>query len=282
MTVDLSVAEQIGIGFGSISAPNMTTEQALAEANEIIEYKIDIDWTNPAVCKDGRTLENEELALPIGPRLGGGALTPLVAAKALGLSMQDKELLDCLSTLGFKLGAHVDTGNRDRNFDLGTGCGACDKCEGNCLLFADNKAELAVTVESLIGEDFDPESYQKLSLGVVSKDNNYVRNLVGNELTEVLLDDGKGVNGHREQMVVFNYDENTTIGRDAYFKATGKQIFVVDMWYIKKLADAMSTAVNNKVEAKDLYQAMISFQVATYIGLCDGSHRPVILRPSEA
>ena len=100
---------------------------------------------------------------------------------------------------------------------------------------------------------------------------------VGDELTETLLDDGEGVHGHREMMVVFNYEENTTIDRDAYFKATGKQVFVVDVWYLRKLANYMATGTEAETQASDLYHAMLAYQLATYVTLCDGSHRAAIL-----
>lgn len=49
------------------------------------------------------------------------------------------------------------------------------------------------------------------------------------------------------------------------------------MWYIKKLANAMATGVDAELQASQLYHAMVDFQVATYIGLCDGSHRAVVM-----
>lgn len=276
---DIIVTEKIGVGFGSITAPEMSQEEAEKEASEVAKYKVSIDWQNPAVCIDGRTL-SKELSLsklPIGAHIAGGVETVLVGAEATGYHLKGKELVDSLANKGFTLGAHVDTFNKENDFHDGTGCGACDKCDGNNRLFAANKSLLKDTVANLIGDDFSNDIFEKLELTSVSVDNKLAKELAGEELTEVLVDDGEGVHGHREQMVVFNYEENTTIDRDAYFEATGKQVFVVDVWYIKKLADAMATGSHASTQAKELYHAMVSFQVATYIGLCDGSHRAVVL-----
>ena len=278
MPASIIVTEQIGLGFGGIAAPEMTQDQAEAEAREVATFRKNIDWRNPAVCIDGRTvflLEGQE-PLPLGAHIAGAIETPLVAAKAVGYHLEGEELVDSLKSKGFTLGAHVDTGNRDQEFANGTGCGACDKCDGNCGLFAKYKTELEATVSTLLGDDFNKTSYDKLVLSTVSDDKDHARNLAGEENTETLTDDGEGVHGHRESMVIFNYEENTTIDRDAYFAETGKQVFVVDVWYLKKLADAMATGTNAESQSKDLYQAMVAFQVATYIGLCDGSHRAAV------
>ena len=278
MPTEITITEPIGVGVGSITAPEMTLQQAELETQEIVEFRNEIDWRNPVVCFDGRTLEEGQEKLPLGAHMAGGAMTALVAAKAVGYHLEGASLLNSLKEKGLNLGAHVDTGNRDAEFRNGTGCGACDGCDKNCQALEDNRTEAKGIVGFAMGEDFDEKSFDELTLSNFSDDKNTLRNLVGEDLTEVLLDDGKGVHGHREQIAVFNYDENTTIDRDEYFAKTGKQAFVIDMWYIKKLANEMATGVDAEQQAKDLYHAMTSFQVATYIGLCDGSHRVAVLK----
>jgi hypothetical protein len=87
--------------------------------------------------------------------------------------------------------------------------------------------------------------------------------------------------GHEELVVVFNYKRGYTIDRDAFVKDTDKQVFVVDMWYIDELADTMAVGPEAVEMRERLRHAMVAFQIATYLELCDGSHRPVILKPQE-
>ncbi len=78
-------------------------------------------------------------------------------------------------------------------------------------------------------------------------------------------------------MVIFNNIPNSTIDRDALVKDTNKQVFIVDLWYIKELANRLATGPNAVQQAKQLHHAMVTYQVATYITLCDGSHRAAVL-----
>ncbi len=271
----VTVEKVIGAGFGSISAPEMTQEQAEDEASKVNEFLRGINLQNPAVCIDGRKLADGETALELGAHFAGGAETALVAAQSLGLTIKGKELVDNLKSQGFVLGGHDADTNKAKNYEGGTGCGACDKCEAGCNIFNDNKEAAKPTVALLMGDDFNDDAYNKVNLIPV---NEPLSSAVDKDLIETLQDDGQGVHGHREQMVIFNYAENTTIDRDAYFNETGKQVFVVDMWYLKKLAGAMAQVSENEASESELYHAMVDFQVATYLSLCDGSHRSVLIQ----
>lgn len=279
MPAHITITEKIGIGFGSIGAPEMTTEQAEIEAREISTFRKKIDWRNPAVCIDGRTLAELMKAMELGAHMAGGVETLLVAAKSIGYSKEGAELVAYAKERGFTLGGHDADSNKADNYTNGTGCGACDKCDGNCGLFAQHKAAVEPTMQALLGKDFKSDIYENLELVPVIGN---IKELVGEDLIETLHNDGEGVSGHREMMVVFNYEEDTTIDRDAYFAATGKQVFVIDMWYIKKLADAMATGVDAEHQASELYHAMVAFQIATYLGLCNGDHRAAIMQPQAA
>lgn len=284
MPVEVTVLDKIGIGFGSISAPEMSQLDAETEAREAATFLKKIDWRSPAVCIDGRHLAEGEQALPLGSHLAGAVETPLVAAKSIEYKLQGAELVAFLKGEGFTLGAHDADSNKANNYENGSGCGACDKCEGNCGLYAENKEKVEGTVAALTGPDFSKEAFDTVSLAPFTDS---VHAIVGEELVETLHDDHEGVHGHHERMVVFNYVEDTTIDRDAYIDATtseefpnGKQLFVVDMWYLKKLAHAMSP--EDTRQAAELYHAMTAFQVATYLGLCDGKHRAVVIQPKQA
>lgn len=281
MPAQITVTSEIGVGFGGITAPEFTQAEAEAEASEADQFRVNIDWRNPAVCLDGRTLAEVAQALGLGAHLAGGAESLLVAAKAAGLQLQGAELLAKAKERGFTLGAHVDSTNRAEGFANGTGCGANDKITTISDLFTQHKGGLEPTVQSLMGSDFNAGTYQDVTIAPVNDDKNFLKDTVGEDLTETLLDDHEGVHGHREQMVIFNYVENTTIDRDAYFKATGKQVFVVDVWYIKKLANAMAEGVDAEAQASMLFHTMMAYQVATYIALCDGKHRAAVLTPEQ-
>lgn len=272
--ITVSVTEKIGAGFGSIGVPEMSQDVAEAEARESAGFLTKIDWRNPAVCIDGRHLAEGEEALPLGAHMAGGAETLLVAAKSVGYHLEGKELIGRAKELGFTLGGHDADSNKAENYENGTGCGACDKCDSSCGLLNEHKQTAEPTVAALMGADFEAETYGRVALVPVEGG---VRGVVDDSLIETLHDDHEGVHGHREQMVIFNYVEDTTIDRDTYFEQTGKQVFVVDMWYLKRMANALATGVEAEKQASELYHAMVDFQVATYLALCDGSHRAGIL-----
>lgn len=275
------VTEKIGVGEGSIAAPEFTQTQAEEEAREVSGFRRAVDWHNPAVCIDGRCCAPGDQKLPLGAHIAGGAETLLVAAKSVGYGLSNEEVLETARKHGFTLGAHCDTGNKSKAFENGTGCGANDKVDIIASLADQYKEGIGTYLQSLMGEDFHTDVYEKTQIMPPSDNKNALMGLVGGELVETLVDDGEGVHGHREQMVVFNYQENTTIDRDAYFEATGKQVFTVDVWYIRKLAEHMAAGVDAERQASELYHAMMAYQVATYIGLCDGSHRVAVLPVEE-
>src|SRR5690606_2636045 len=99
-----------------------------------------------------------------GAHLSGGAETPLVAAKSVGLELQGKQLLEYLAAKGFTLGGHDADTNRSNNYENGTGCGACDKCENCCGLLDECHSEAEPLMQSLMNEDFDENIYKNLKL----------------------------------------------------------------------------------------------------------------------
>lgn len=273
--IDISVTEKIGIGFGSIGASEMSQAEAEQEAKEIASFVTNIDRSSPAVCIDGRHLASGEDKLPLGAHIAGGAETLLVAAKSVDYYLQGKDLVDRAKELGYVLGGHDADSNKEDHYENGTGCGACDKCDVGCKLLNEHRQDVAPMIQQLMGPDFDKDLYDSLSLVAVEDG---IRGIVDGSLIETLHDDHEGVHGHREQFVVFNYIEDTTIDRDAYFEQTGKQTFVVDLWYLKRLSNALATSVRADKQAAELYHAMVDFQVAAYLALCDGSHRAAILQ----
>jgi len=81
-----------------------------------------------------------------------------------------------------------------------------------------------------------------------------------------------------EVIIIFNFVKDTALDRYKYLSKAGVQAFVVDMWYIDKIANAMAASRPNSIEVfNKLKHAMVAFQLATYLTLCDGTQRPVIL-----
>lgn len=279
MPAKITITEPFGIGFGAIIAEELTETQAMHEAAEIEQYRVNVETSALAICIDVR------FGKFLGPKIAGGFKTLQVAAKAVGYRLSGKRLYDRATERGFNLGAHVDTSNEAEGFINGTGCGANDKETDITINFNQNAKTLKDTIKTLINFNsvFNDSTYEGTVLSLTTEDKNELKDIVGEKSVESLIDDGEGVHGHTEWVVYFNYVDNTTIDRDAYFKATGKKLFVVDMWYLKKLADAMAEGADEDVQkqSSDLYHAMVAYQVGTYITLCDGSHRGIIAEPEE-
>lgn len=277
---------------GSIHAGTVSQQDAEANAYEAAGYRREVALSSPCVCIDGRCRNENQIAFELGPHIAGGAMTLLVAAEAVNHPFRGAEMLKYASNLrddndpaftGFDLRAHDDDTNRAAGYANGTGCGANDKLPAIGVNFRENKDAIAGVLQALMGDDFDAAVYDGLVLPEPSEeewDKNFLRQAVGAENVENLHDDHEGVHGHREQQVIFNFVPGTTIDRDAYAGATGKQAFVVDAWYIKELANRLATGINADAQARAMEHAMIAYQVATYLTLCDGSHRAAVLRPA--
>lgn len=276
---DMAITGELGFGRGGIGAPRMSVEEAQDNANEILAYRKKIEEGAIAVCIDGRPClcGPDSKKLPLGPHTAGGAETALVAGVSVGYPKQGKELIQYLADKGHRLGAHraaVRGEAVDANAH-GTGCGACDNCEKICESFdtLKNNPDAKDTIRALLNGDFRQDVYDKLSL---TQGKAKAHDAVEEENIETLSAKEDDLHGHSEHMLVLNYEQGWTIDRDEYVQKTGKQLFVVDMWYLKELASVMADD-DQDVESK-LYHAMVAFQVATYNTLCDGSHRPVIFR----
>jgi hypothetical protein len=136
----------------------------------------------------------------------------------------------------------------------------------------------------LLGDDFNPARTQYVDKATLAErvqgyDSREALNMIGQgEGSNVEVLEGK----HAESLVVFNYVEGKTVDRDRLVAETGKQVFVVDMWYIDTLATALAQGRPDAVAMRSkLKHAMTAFQVSTYLTLCDGSHRPVIVKAQE-
>lgn len=297
--IDAAILDPINFGGGDLHAADETYEQAAQTVEQVKNYLVETTKHAPGQCIDGRCCVQTEAGgeTVLGPKVAGGpALTALAATELVGgyfdetMTAEDKTgiVLSLLEKAGMKSGAHrtkAAAQNKFVNPTTGfeqTGCGAGEKFIHSltALMKAEKDGDVLKTTALLTGKPFESEVVTESTIAQTYSAVSFYRHIAaryeGNH-GEVL--DG----AHNESVVVFNTIKNTTIDRDAFVTETGKQVFVVDLWYIEDIADALTFGRVYASEKKQaLVETMIAFQIETYNQLCDGSHRPVVLsRPTE-
>lgn len=97
MPAKITITEPFGIGFGAIIAEELTETQAMHEAAEIEQYRVNVETSALAICIDVR------FGKFLGPKIAGGFKTLQVAAKAVGYRLSGKRLYDRATERGFRL-----------------------------------------------------------------------------------------------------------------------------------------------------------------------------------
>lgn len=295
---NVTIGDPVGAGFGKISAGELSAKSAAELADQIKEYVVAVDSDAPSCCIDGRKCiscmdgQNTEPR----PSVAGGALiTAYAAAELTGWFSEDaspsSERLGRINRLlgagQIKPGNHCDQTAVNAKFADGkTGCGADDRFSEIIVQPFDQAETIKAITSTIMGGEYDERFMQFISKGAVESNTvewtptNVIDALgaaSGNNI-EILESDDTPTHGHRELAVVFNFIDNTTVDRDSFVDATGEQVFVVDMWYIDKLAKVLATGPYASEQYSRLKHAMAAYQAATYITLCDGSQRPIILQ----
>ena len=304
--LDVIMGEPIGVGNGKITASECPQDRLEYLKKKVPEHRVDVSSDAPLCCIDGRCGLHTLAGRGTEPRpsLAGGPVTAYAAAELVGL-LGDQEgtpaerfvrVVELLEAAGIRVGNHIDQGAEETLDDNGeltgqkTGCGANDHLVENVgHIYTEREAVLSFAA-LLMGGEYD-ERYADFadgsSLQTHLSDWNPVAatNILAKrdaDSIEVLESDKNSpTGGHAELFVVFNYDEDTTIDRDAYFKDTGEQIFVVDMWMIDKIANALAVGPEAEDMRNRLRHGMVAYQLGTYLTLCDGSQRPVIVKEKE-
>ncbi len=287
----------INFGIGNLHASDNTYEQAKATAELARGYLVLTSKHAPGQCIDGRCCGGTKSGAEtqVGPKVAGGPiLTALSAMEFVGgyfdpdMTYEDKigVVNSYLTQAGMLSGTHITKGAIANNFlnpetgETQTGCGASEKYVYSTAAIEAGDQDVILTTQSLTDRPFVAKKNQDnkavntydplLFWDVVSSYNN-------GDHSEIL----EGV--HDEALVLVNKVRNTTIDRDAFVTETGRQIFVIDQWYIEDIADALVYG-NPDDDAKrvELIDAMVAFQIATYKQLCDGSHRTVIFTDEVA
>ncbi|PKL30870.1 hypothetical protein CVV43_05020 [Candidatus Saccharibacteria bacterium HGW-Saccharibacteria-1] len=299
---NIRIFEPIGAGTGTITAGIISSKKIRDAAKEIKSCLANISPTTPSCCIDGRynigTLA-EINSNPVGPKpavAGGANLTAYAAAEMVGdwfdsnNKQSDKQRLIFIDNLlyskGIIPGTHSDENAIENSFktDKNTpriGCGFSDNFTDILKNIYKSSEIINRYTNMLIGKKFNPKHMyfvDKKSIQDSTKNWNPINalNLVSK------ASDGKNVEilqgSHAEVFVIFNFIKDVTLDRFAFSSKTDIQAFVIDMWYINKLAHAMASVSKDQAEMfSKLKHAMIAFQIAAYLTLCDGTQRPIIL-----
>jgi hypothetical protein len=294
----LTVGEPIKYGFGKINGGELSSEAATELSQQVSEHLVAVSPNAPSCCIDGRRCISCMDGQDTEPRpsvAGGALVTAYAAAELIGWFGADESSVTqrlgrinkLLQAAGIKPGTHCDESAVKNKFaDNKTGCGADDRFNEIMMQHYDNKDIVTTLTQTILGEEFDDKamdfaSRDKVASIIAPWSPTDVVNAVGASTAnnvEVLKSDDSPTHGHAELAVVFNFIDATTVDRDGLVDATGEQVFVVDMWYIDKLAKVLATGPDAESQYKQLKHAMVAYQAATYITLCDGSQRPIILQ----
>lgn len=298
----IRILEPIKSGVGKISAGDITDKEIITAAKQIKNCLSNVSPMAPSCCIDGRysegTLANTAEIVESRPSVAGGAdVTAYAAAEMTGIwfepdnKLSAKESLSVIDTLlreqGIIPGTHSDehaVENNFKNTKTGSskiGCGASDHFIDIMNRPYDDLDTIDKYTAMLMGDKFEPK-YMKIIAN--DKLQNTIKDWDPMNALRVVTEasSGKSVEilrgDHTEIIVIFNFIKDTTLDRYKFLSKSNIKAFVVDMWYIDKIAFAMAATRPNSIEMfSKLKHAMVAFQIATYLTLCDGTQRPVIL-----
>lgn len=290
---------------GKITAGETNRAEAEELASQARERMVAVSPDAPSCCIDGRRCEHTLAGGATEPRAsvaGGALITAYAAAELLGWFGADDttgpaqrlgRVADVLRANGIVLGNHCDQNAAPLLINLDeagatalTGCGADDRLPEIMAKIFDEPIAMDAMVTPLMNGAFAPKLPYVARKNVEAQTEQWspvdvVKTIGDQNAVEVLESPhDKPNHGHAEMGVLFNYVEGTTLDRDRFVADTGKQIFVVDMWYIDKLANALASGPDAAVQAAQLKQAMVAYQVATYLTLCDGSQWAMFAQPT--
>jgi hypothetical protein len=308
--VKVTVGEPIGVGEGAIHT-DLAAEEARQLAELLPTYLVAVTEDAPGSCIDGRDCvecldgQSTEARYSVA---GGPLITAYAMAVMTGwfgekppaeLAARLTMLQDVLNVAGIRPGAHVDQAALAAQFinhETGTaktGCGADDKAARATELSA------AISRASADGDEtgnalfraFMDEAYDARKLGELENQAKVAAVFLGwdprasldvtagsdTHAVEVLAADNTPMHGHAEALAVIVKVEGYTVDQKALLRDTGKQVFVIDVPYIRRIAKALATGPQATEQYEALYHAAIAYQLGTYAALCDGSQYPAVL-----
>ncbi len=294
--VEVTVGESFGIGYGGIHAEGVEDEAVMVELAAAVEqHLVAVSPNAPGACIDGRGCDHCSDGQLTEARAGvpGGDIVVSYGALELVAPASDVDssanrfaaVHERLQTNGIKSGGHADLANEAAAYATGTGCGANDKLPPILQRIHEDKQIVDNLTAALLGEEFNANYAVYTAPETLSERHSDWRpEMLIRELTnedphnlEILMSEHTPTHGHAEVAVVFNNVPNTTVDRDALIRDTGKQVFDVDVWRLRQLANALAEGPNAVEDAHRLLHAMVAYTAATYLTLCDGSQRPIYI-----
>jgi len=301
-SINLTVIERIGFGKGQLHA----LDQSAAELEQFGEtltssFLKKVTAGAAGCCMDGRICNHTVAgtAPTLGPKCAGGPLqTAFAAAEVIegyyghksGASSSERivEVGEILTVQGIMIGGHTTDGavaNHFINPKTGqeqTGCGAEEKHPASTQAIVKRDTNVVKTADLLLGAHQELQTVTSETLTARNADYSpkamleVVRAQNGGKNTEVLE------GSHEELVIVWNKVRGYTIDRDELIRQSGKEVFIIDAWYIEDIAKAMAI---DHLDASEMYKkvlrAAVEYQLATYGELGDGSH-PVLVLESAA
>lgn len=291
----IEVVGPIGEGNGVLHSEGISDEEYFNK--KINKHMVPVSPDAASCCIDGRTCSGclDGSRTEVGPKVAGAAIITAYAGAELvdgwyslyNVNLPPKDRLDVvgkhLESKGITIRTHCDSSAQSSGFLKGdgtsrTGCGANDNTPVILQTIQSDKTTVNNISKSLVGEAHNADNTEYRSEQLLAERHKDWRpadtlNIVTGAHDESGIEVLEGAHG--EVAVIFNYSEGYTLDRDAFVADTGMQVFVIDMWYIDKLAHAMAGGPNAEAQYNKLYQAMVDFQVGTYLTLCDGSHPAV-------
>lgn len=297
--ISLIIGEPVRFGDGTLHAPTQSHE-SLQELGETIvnRYLKHIDDDAPGVCMDGRAcacMLHGQASPILGPKSAGGPLQTAFGAaetvdgfygsrSAIDAKGRIAEVADILTAGGIVISGHTTSGAVENGFknpqsdEDQTGCGAAEKHAPAALRLVTRDANVMRAADRMLGSSTPENTYVDAET-LSKRTSDYSPKLMLDAESDQSCDRNAEVLGgeHEEVLVFINDIEGTTVDRDKLIEETGKQVFVIDAWYIKKIARAMTTG---RPDSDEMYprvlRAAIAYQFAVYAELGDGSH-PVLM-----
>lgn len=306
------IADGLGMnyGTGNISAIELeqkdgnedvadVTDQAIQSPNILV--KVDSDEHGEMLqddgCGDGRGVSSIsaklggvkqffEHSLNRAKVFGGGAIMTMATRIGLGRGAEtvndtiDESILH-LADRELDFGAHTDNG--DHEHDGKCGCGAIDKAPTIISAASHFRGDIADTIAFLKVDTAGLEQVQDSfdAYAGVIKDKPYS----GRQSMDSIVDAGKIVkelaDDHRETRVVLNMVEGYTVDQNYVREVTNgrAQVFAVDVWRLKQLADQLYT---NDTEQLRAFQSMLVYTLATASVLTKGDLPVYVVSPQTA
>lgn len=303
--VMINIQQRVGFGDGLIHSPEQSIDEITEFAEQLVRRYLKKVYSDaPGQCIDGRYCVRTIAGTPtrLGPRCVGGALQSAFGAAELtpdyygGLSSKDvteraSEIGKLLSARGIAIGGHTTEIARSngyinpKNNKVQTGCGAAEIHPDALRRIASLDENVLKTTAVLVNVD------KVNTNNVISEEVAKARtqNYSPRKMFSIVESQNRGRSAevlrgeHEERAVVFNWVRGTTIDRDTLFEETGQEVFVIDMWYLSDIADALTEGRPDADTMREtIYHNLVAYQLGVYAALCDGSQPVIMLKHNRA